>query len=328
MIDFQEKYNELLNLVENRIHAFIKDNSPEEIYVPFDYMISAGGKRIRPVLCCTAAGAVGGAPRGTVDAAAAVEILHNFTLVHDDIMDESDFRRGRPTIHKKWDEATGILLGDVMVGRAYQLLMSDESRKNNLRMVSEFSKALVEVCEGQVYDMVFNNKKDVTTEDYLLMIEKKTSRLLESATVIGALAGNATDEETEALRAFAYNLGMAFQIQDDLLDITAEQDKLGKKIGLDIVEGKKTYLIIKSLATATEKSDRELLDKFMENNGLPEVYIDDMRKLFRKLGVMDDAIRQTENYFSKAENELKRLKQNDYTQMLNWITNKLRNRNY
>ena len=171
-MDYQEYYNKYLNKVEERLEEYIKVIPPEKLYEPFKYIMSTGGKRIRPVLAMTCAGAVGSDPIQALNSGVAIEILHNFTLVHDDIMDGSPFRRNNETIHKKWDEATAILTGDVMIGYAYDLLLCSDKNKNSDKILRTFSRGLIEVCEGQVYDMDFNNKKEVSLDDYILMITK------------------------------------------------------------------------------------------------------------------------------------------------------------
>ncbi len=327
-IDYENLYTEYLRQVTNRIEEFVIVDEPVGLYVPYKYIMTAGGKRIRAVLPMIACGAVGGKPEDALDCGVAVEILHNFTLVHDDIMDKSPLRRNKPTIHARWDEPTAILTGDVMVGHALRLLPEMEQNKRACEIMKTFSQGLIEVCEGQAYDMQFNNKKDVKLEDYILMITKKTARLLETSAVIGGYCGKANDNQILSLRNYANSLGLAFQIQDDLLDISADQQQLGKTIGLDIVEGKKTFLIIKALEKAKTKADVNLLRKFMEENGLGKEYIQDMQNLFIRLGVFEEAQTRISEYFNKADNEIDKLPENDYTEMLRWLINKLNKRKF
>jgi len=327
-LDYENLYTSFLTKVSSRIEEYIRPDEPVGLYIPFKYIMTAGGKRIRAILPMIACGAVGGNPNEALDCGVALEILHNFTLVHDDIMDESPMRRNKPTIHAKWDEPTAILTGDVMIGHALNLLPDTKKNKNSCEIIKTFSQGLIEVCEGQAYDMQFNNKKDVTLEDYILMITKKTARLLETSAIIGGYCGNGNEQQILSLRNYANSLGLAFQIQDDLLDISAVQSDLGKTIGLDIVEGKKTFLIIRSLEKVETQSDKKLLNKFMNGNGLGKEYIPDMQDLFSRLGIFEDTQQRINEYFSKAEVETNKLPENDFTGMLRWLIVRLNKRKY
>ncbi|MBX3042144.1 MAG: polyprenyl synthetase family protein [Candidatus Kapabacteria bacterium] len=315
-MNFLETYSELLKLVENRIREVVPKIEPSRLYEPFEYIMTAGGKRLRPVLTLLAAGSVGGDPKSALDSAIALEVLHNFTLVHDDIMDNSPIRRGRRTVHEKWDSATAILLGDVMVGYAFKLLPDTRMHERADKIREVFTNELIEVCEGQVIDMMFNEKKDVTMMDYLQMIDKKTARLIETSAVIGGHIGLGSKEEIEALKHIARNAGLAFQIQDDLLDMTADQQDFGKKIGKDIIEGKKTYLIITALQRAESTEDKKLLDDFYENNGLPENRVKDMDELFKRNGIYSLAENEIDFFFGTAKKSYPFLKKNQYSEHL------------
>ena len=327
-MDFREKYNEFLNSVEQRMYEYVKSGEQKNLYDPFEYIVSGGGKRIRPVLTLISAGAVGGDPYSAVDPAVAIEILHNFTLVHDDIMDESSIRRGRDTIHIKWSEATAILTGDVMVGHSYKLLPKAKNHQEADSIMEVFTQGLIDVCEGQAMDMEFNERRDVKIEDYLLMIEKKTARLLQTSAKIGAFMGHGNIDEIESLSSYAYNLGMGFQIQDDLLDISADEKQLGKSIGQDIVEGKKTYLILKAMDKAESEADRKMLSDFYENDGLSGDNILKMKSMFERLGILDDAGDEAQKYFNAASEELSNLDENEYTEMLEWLLEALNKRDH
>jgi geranylgeranyl diphosphate synthase, type II len=326
--DYQQYYNKYLNKVEERLDEYIKVIPPEKLYEPFRYIMGTGGKRIRPVLTMICAGAVGGDPMEALDSGAAIEILHNFTLVHDDIMDGSPFRRNKETIHKKWNEATAILTGDVMIGYAYNLLPCSDENNNSDKILKTFSRGLIEVCEGQVYDMDFNNKKEVSIDDYILMITKKTARILETSAMIGGYYGNASDEQIECLRAYANALGLAFQIQDDLLDITADEKELGKTVGLDIVEGKKTILIIKALEKAVEEEDKKLLNQFLNENGLPADKILLMKEMFGRLGIFEEVQDIIDTYLLEAKKHAESLPAGLHKEMLLWLLRKLNNRKH
>ncbi|MBI5324388.1 MAG: polyprenyl synthetase family protein [Ignavibacteriae bacterium] len=325
--DYKNLYNDYLNKVENKLDLIVKEKQPQSLYAPFHYLITGGGKRIRPVLTMICAGAVGGNPDDALDCGVAIELLHNFTLVHDDIMDRSPLRRNRQTVHEKWNEASAILTGDVMVGFAYNLLPTSNLHPRSNEIYKAFTRGLIEVCEGQAYDMDFNEKKDVTLDDYLNMIDKKTAKLLETSAMIGGYIGKGSDEVINSLLTYANCLGIAFQVQDDLLDLTAEQAELGKRIGQDLFEGKKTFLIIKALEKATKDEDKNLLKEFINNNGLKdENHLPQMVDLFTRLSVFEDAISFADSYFEKAKNSIANMKENLNTQMLHWLIESLNKR--
>ncbi len=323
-MDYKAKYNEFLERIESKLVEYINKSEPEYIYEPFKYIMQAGGKRIRPVLCLIATSVFGKDSNEATKTALAIEILHNFTLVHDDIMDGSPFRRNRETIHKKWDDATAILTGDLMIAYAYSLLPQNLPR--TIKIYDAFNKAFLEVNEGQGYDMDFNERKDLIFDDYLKMIQMKTSSLLICPAVMGGQIGEATDEEIEALREYAKNMGIAFQIQDDFLDMTADETVLGKKTGLDIIEGKKTCLIIQAKDKDLTEPDRELMDKFYAENGLDAEYIPKMDELFKKYGVYDEINAMADGYFKRAIEATKKLPQNEYTELLVWLCKSLNKR--
>jgi geranylgeranyl diphosphate synthase type II len=315
-MNYKQKYSEYVDLIENRIIEVIPDIEPVQLYEPFKYIMKEGGKRLRPVLTMISTGIVGGDPMLALDSAVAIEILHNFTLVHDDIMDNSPIRRGRATIHEKWDSSIAILTGDVMVGYAYKLLPHSNICKRSDEIFKIFSKELIEVCEGQVLDMVFNEKKDVKMMDYLQMIDKKTARLIETSAVIGAHIGEGTKEEVEALRHLARYVGLAFQIQDDLLDMTANQSDFGKKIGKDVIEGKKTFLILTALQNVEDEEDKKLINKFINENGLSEEELPIIDDLFKRNDIYGIAQKEIDFFFDSALKSFEVLRKNDYSEML------------
>ena len=328
MKDYKSIYNDYLKQVEDLLNDYIPSREPAMLYEPFRYIVSGGGKRIRPVLTMISCGAVGGNPEDAVYAGAAIEILHNFTLVHDDIMDESPIRRGKKTIHLKWDEATAILTGDVMVGYSYKLLEKYSAGKHSAEIYKTLTHGLIEVCEGQVFDMMFNDKKDVNIEDYLLTITKKTAKILETCALMGAYVGDATERQIEALKEYAINLGIAFQIQDDVLDLTADEAALGKHIGQDIIEGKKTWLMIEARKRVSKPEEQNLIERFFNNNGLEENDIHNVRSLLFDLNIIEDATNEAQRFFEKAKNALVRLEKNTYSEMLAWLADTLNKRKY
>ncbi len=327
-MDFKIVYNEFLESVEKRIKEYIFEKEPKNLYEPISYIMSSGGKRIRPILTMIACGVVSEKPYMALNAGVALEILHNFTLVHDDIMDDSPMRRNRQTVHVKWSPAIAILTGDAMIGLAYRLLPSDVHHKRTEIILQTFTNEIIEVCEGQVLDMDFNSRKEVSLDEYYKMIDKKTAKLLEACVVIGANLGNASTFEVIALRKIAHNVGIAFQIQDDLLDLTADVQKLGKRIGGDIIEGKKTYFVIKAKELATEPDDIALLSKFYDENGLDESYVPKMVSLFEKLNLFNIANNEINNFFDNAYSQFEYLKVNQYTEMLLWLLNSIQNRKF
>ena len=311
----------------------IKVKEPKKLYEPFEYIMTGGGKRLRPVLTVFSAGAVGNNPEDAIDPGIAIEILHNFTLAHDDIMDESPTRRGKETIHKKWDKPTAILVGDMMVGFAYNLLPRARQHKRADEIHTAFTNGLIEVCEGQAYDMQFNQRTDVTFEEYFNMISLKTAKLIETSAVIGAHVGLGSDDEVEKLRNYAKSLGIAFQLQDDLLDISSTEAEFGKSIGQDIIEGKKTYLILKTMQKLAASSDdyyeyKKIINRFYLNDGLDRESIPIMQRIFKELGIYEDIAVEIESQISRSIQSLSGLKQNTYTDALRWLVENLKNRKF
>ncbi len=327
-MEFKEYTQYLLQITETRLPELIPNFPPNEIYEPFRYIMEGGGKRIRPILTMLACGAVSGECEKALDAACSIEILHNFTLVHDDIMDNSPIRRGKETIHRKWDSAVAILSGDAMVGYSYRIMNAYNTQNNYPRIIEALNTSLIEVCEGQAYDMQFNSNQEVALEDYILMISKKTSALLQGCAILGGLVGSATDEQIKALNDYAYSLGIAFQIQDDLLDITADQAKFGKQIGQDILEGKKTFLILKAKELASDNTDLDLINQYFTNNGLAASQVPEMKQLFIKLGIFEIAQTEIERQLALAESAIKSIEQNAYTAMLLALSQSLNKRSF
>ncbi len=236
----------------------MRSKEPKNLYEPEWYILQLGGKRLRPILTLLAAEAYGENPEKALPAALAVEVFHNFTLLHDDIMDQAPIRRGKPTVHKKWDINTGILSGDVMLIHSYQFLASYQPEMHRA-LADVFSKTAVEVCEGQQYDMDFESQDWVHLPEYIQMIQYKTAVLLAAALQMGAIVAGATPEEQQKIYDFGIALGLAFQLQDDYLDTFGDQATFGKKIGGDILEHKKTWLYVK----ATEMIPPQDLDSFV-----------------------------------------------------------------
>ncbi|WP_410510427.1 polyprenyl synthetase family protein [Methanosarcina hadiensis] len=231
--------------VDAAIDELLPVTRPEELYKASRYLVDAGGKRLRPAVLILVAEAVGSDLKSVLPAAVAVELVHNFTLIHDDIMDKDDIRRGMPAVHVKWGEAGAILAGDTLYSKAFEILSKAENEPVRvLKCMDVLSKTCTEICEGQWLDMDFETRKKVTESEYLEMVEKKTSVLYAAAAKIGALLGGASDEVAEALSEYGRLIGIGFQMYDDVLDMTAPEEVLGKVRGSDLMEGKHTLIVI------------------------------------------------------------------------------------
>jgi geranylgeranyl diphosphate synthase, type II len=276
----------------------LNNRRPKSLYSPGSYILNSGGKRLRPLLVLLSARAVGGKFSDAYDAAAAVEMLHNFTLVHDDIMDNADKRRGRLTLHKKYDNNTAILTGDSLLSIAYEYLLKD-CNGNSKEVISAFTQGLIEVCEGQSLDTDFELRKNVALSEYIIMIKKKTAAMAEMCCRIGALLGGGTKVQANSLGNYGLNLGIAFQIQDDLLDISADEKEFGKTIGGDLIEGKKTFLFLKALEKSRGE-DRKKLLRVIERKGIRRNQVPSYKMIYEKLGVLDDARKEIKAYTNKA----------------------------
>ena len=322
-----QKYIRIYETERKKINKILSDalkkRKPTSLYEPGAYILNSGGKRLRPLLVLLSATAVGGDFKNSYNAAAAVEMLHNFTLVHDDIMDNADKRRGRPTLHKKYNNNTAILTGDSLLSIAYEYLLKD-CNGNSKEVISAFTHGLIEVCEGQSLDTDFELRKDVSLSEYLEMIKKKTAAMAEMCCKIGALLGKGSNEQVKALGNFGLNLGVAFQIQDDLLDISADEEKFGKTIGGDLVEGKKTFLFLEALEKS-KGEDRKKLLKVIEKKGIRRNQVLNYKQLYEKLGVLDDAKKQIRFYTKKALNSIKILGDENKKIFL-WLADSLINR--
>jgi len=294
-----KKYSDFLTLAEKHLAAISLSNQPVELYAPITYILSLGGKRLRPVLTLIANDMFGGTEDKAIHAALAVEVFHNFSLVHDDIMDKADIRRGKPTVHKKWNETIAILSGDLMMIKAVELLCL--SNHNLLpELLAVFNKTAAQVCEGQQYDMNFETQEIVTTEDYLKMIELKTAVLLGCSLKLGAICAGANKNDAEQVYEFGKNIGLAFQIQDDILDSFGDGNLVGKKIGGDITSNKKTILLIELLTHISETDSlllHDLLHKSTVNN---EAKINGMLALYNTYEVKQKAAAMKEEFLQKA----------------------------
>ncbi len=272
---------------------------PFGLYEPVDYLMNMKGKRIRPVVCLMTANIFSSNISQALPIAYSIEMFHNFTLMHDDIMDDADIRRGNETVHVKYSENTGILSGDLMMILSYNhLITSCEELELKDKILKLFTSTAIKVCEGQQYDMDFETSDNVSIDEYLTMIKLKTAVLLAASMKAGAIVGGASFDDSQHLYDFGLNVGLAFQIQDDLLDTYGDVNVFGKKIGGDIVQNKKTYLYIKALELANDSDRKELKSLYNSNDIAPQIKIEKVRAIFDKLDVKGVA-KELINDFSK-----------------------------
>lgn len=283
--------------------AEIGATAPLNLYQPIQYALDMGGKRLRPVMVLMACDLFGGNIDDALDAALAVEIFHNFTLLHDDIMDKAEMRRSRASVYKKYNENIAILSGDAMSIMAYRYLLKTKSERLP-EIMSLFTETAIEVCEGQQYDMDFESRDDVSIDDYLEMIRLKTAVLIACSLKMGALLGKARAEDAELIYRFGINLGLAFQLQDDLLDVFADQEKFGKKLGGDIVANKKTFLLLKTLELASDAQRQELNGWLAKTGFDPDAKINAVREIYCEVGVAQTTREKIEVYYRAAMHDL------------------------
>jgi len=296
--------SELFGLIDITINNLKFPQRPATLYDPIRYTLNSGGKRIRPYLTLVSCGMMGGNISDALYAASAIELLHNFTLVHDDIMDKAEIRRGKPTVHKQWDEATAILVGDYLFAKSFDLInyygeQSWVSKQQYAQLHKHFLKGVKIVCEGQVRDMELEKTEQTHLGDYLDMISCKTSALLSSSLQLGGIIGNCDQHSLKYLGSIGVEIGNAFQIQDDLLDITGNPDIFGKVPGGDIKSQKKTYLSILAFKRANEFQKQKLLrifnNEIVDNNQLTEIV-----DIYESLGVIEDAKRAITFHYDSA----------------------------
>jgi len=297
---------EAQNLVEKHIQTLSIPDTPAELYEPVRYILSLGGKRIRPALVILACDLFDGEVASALIPAVAIEVFHNFTLLHDDIMDRSERRRGSPTVHVKYNENVAILSGDVMSILASRLM--NQAPGNVLNVVHEvFTKTAMQVCEGQQMDMNFEDQLMVSEEEYLSMIELKTAVLIAASLKIGAILGGASQRDSEDLYEFGKNLGIAFQLQDDLLDTYGDPAVMGKNRGTDIVDNKKTFLAIQALGAASARQKEELVTWLEKKDKDPKEKIEAVTRIFDSLNIKEVTELRIKDYYQKALSNLENL---------------------
>lgn len=312
--------------IQEKISRINWQREPEGLYAPIAYTMAAGGKRIRPQLAMIACQLFGGNPEEVAPAAMALEVFHNFTLLHDDVMDHAEVRRGRPTVHIQWDENTAILSGDQMLIEAYKLL-AEVPAFVLPEVLQMFNKMATEVCEGQQYDVDFEKQDQVPIADYLKMIRLKTAVLLATALKMGAYIAGADTQAQDALYQFGINIGLAFQIQDDILDVWGDPATFGKAVGGDISCNKKTFVLLTAMQMANDVQRHELsdwLEQVLDDNAEK---ITCVTNIYNQIGVREACNKVVEEYTQQALNILDNLPQNAATDELRNLAKKLYNRN-
>ena len=307
--------------IEKTIAALDWKREPYGLYEPIEYTLASGGKRLRPRLVLLAAEMFGGKEEKVLPAALAIEVFHNFTLLHDDVMDKADIRRGRPTVHVRWNDNTAILSGDQMVIEAYTLLsrVPADRLSETLRL---FNKMATEICEGQQYDMEFEGREQVSIEEYMQMIRLKTSVLLATALQIGAYIAGANAAQQKALYEYGINIGLAFQIQDDILDVYGDPRTFGKAIGGDICCNKKTYMLLTALQRADDETRAEL-EQWLQTQDKSDEKIQAVTGIYTRTGAREVCETVMQLHTHEALSQLNALPQNDATEQLRKLAEKL-----
>lgn len=291
-------FKALAGLINNRLSQMSYGNQPIELYEPIRYIMSLGGKRLRPLLVLMSYQLFKDNPEEVLDQALAVEVFHNFTLMHDDIMDDAPLRRGQQTVHEKWNSNTAILSGDVMLVKAYDLLM--DSPGNLKDIIRAFNACAAGVCEGQQFDMNFEHLPQVTEADYLNMIRLKTAVLLGFSLELGAMLAGAKPSESKALYDFGVDVGIGFQLKDDLLDVYGDQKKFGKQVGGDILSNKKTFLLLKALELASPTQLQVLSHWLSQTSFDANQKVKEVTAIYDQIGIKELTLAKMNEYFAKG----------------------------
>ena len=294
--------SQLSVIIEAELGKIAYPKTPQKLYQPIDYVMGLGGKRMRPILLLMAHQLFDENIEKAISPALGIEVFHNFTLLHDDIMDNAPIRRGKKTVHEKWNKNVAILSGDIMLVQAYQLL-SNVDKGIVKELITVFSKAATEVCEGQQWDMDFEIQKEVTLQEYLKMIEYKTAVLLAASLQIGGIIANTSKENQNNLYHFGLNMGIAFQLKDDLLDAFGNPDEFGKQIGGDIIANKKTFLYLKALQLANDKQKESLVNYF-KTQEQTEQKVMGVKTIFTDLDIPKHTKDMMKAYYTKAMKHL------------------------
>ncbi len=297
---------QILEMVNAGLKALPQDKEPQGLYAPVNYVLSLGGKRMRPVLMLLAYNLYKEDPENILMPAIGLETYHNYTLLHDDLMDRAEVRRGKPTVHKLWNDNTAVLSGDSMQVLAYERIATCEER-HLPEAIRLFCRTALEIGEGQQYDMEFETRLDVTEAEYIEMIRLKTSVLLACALKLGAILADAPREDADALYTVGERLGLAFQLQDDYLDVYGDFSVFGKKIGGDILCNKKTYMLINALLLANDEQHRQLLSWMESTDCRPEEKVEAVTRLYNDIGIPELAKAKINHFFGEAEHALEQL---------------------
>lgn len=295
----------LLKLIEQKAKSQEYGTYPKELYKPIEYIMALGGKRLRPLLTAMAYSLFREDVERIIKQALAVEVFHNFTLMHDDIMDNAPLRRGKPTVHEKFNNNTAILSGDVMLVKAYEMLLGTDNC--DVEIFTKFNKCATEVCEGQQLDMIFESRKTVSVDEYIDMIRLKTAVLLGFSLELGGILAETTEANKKALRNFGVNIGIGFQLKDDLLDVYADKDKFGKQVGGDILANKKTFLLINALNLAKGKQKKELQEWLSKSKFKEEEKVKAVTEIYNDLGIKELTENKMNEYFEKGFQSLSKL---------------------
>lgn len=308
-MDVLKYLNKRSSIVDEEIYKLIPEKiNPQVLAEATRHLIKAGGKRLRPVLTLTSCEVVGGKPQDVIEAAAAVELLHTFTLIHDDIMDKDDFRRGVETVHRTWGEPLAIISGDALFAEVFKALVKNAkkaelSANKTIKLFDVVSKASLKICQGQAMDIEFEKRKQVTKKEYLEMVEKKTGALIQTSTEIGGLLGKGSQEEVSRLAKYGRLVGIAFQIQDDILGVVGEEEKAGKPIGSDIKEGKWTFPAVSAYRNANSK-EKEILLKALGKKQGEKIEPEKVIRIYRETGAINIAEKKSDELIEKAKAEL------------------------
>jgi geranylgeranyl diphosphate synthase, type II len=315
----------LRQMVEDALPGTLTNTSPKELYDPVRYVLASEGKRLRPILVLLAANLRGGRVEHALPAALATEVFHVFTLVHDDIMDRSATRRGRETVHVKWDESTAILAGDYLLGLSFDLLT--QTAHTDLRQLLEvFHRTVRLLCEGQALDKAFEARTDVSLDEYMAMIDRKTAALLSCGLEMGGVIAGVDPDGRRALREAGHHLGCAFQVHDDLLDLVAHDESWGKPVGGDLIEAKKAYLLLTALSMA--RGEEHAFFERIARNGASAEDVQHARVIMERLGVLERA-RQTVAYHTGKSLECLRVfPESPGREGLEWIIERMRSRSH
>ena len=311
-MDVLKYMEERARMVEREIDRWVSRGlEPEILARATRHLLEAGGKRLRPCLALTACEAVGGKAEDALEAAAAIELLHNFTLIHDDIMDQDEFRRNVKTVHILWGVPVAVIAGDALFAKVFEALAANAKRLGleGARVVELFdtvSKASFEICQGQVLDMLFEGRADVGEAEYMRMVSGKTGALLEASTKIGALLGEGEPEQVRALAEYGRLIGLAFQMRDDVLGVAGEQEKFGKPIGSDVREGKQTLIVVRALATAPQE-DKSTLLRALGKQDASEAELKTAIDVLKRAGAIDYVTERARELIAQAKSKLKAL---------------------